>query len=116
MEAKVHVITSDGALRRALVSRLQNAPNLPVTVLPERPENGHYAPGAILLIPVTELPISRCEELARLGLRVIVLAAMPRDADASRYREAGAAAYIPMSVDLTPLFETIRSTLESVRS
>lgn len=113
VEANVHVITADGALRRALVSRLQNAPNLPVTVLQERPENGHYAPGEILLIPVSELPLERCEELARQGLRVIALAPMPRESDGVRYRDAGAAAYIPMSVDLAPLLGAVKSLLDS---
>lgn len=116
VEANVHVITADGALRRALVSRLQNAPDLPVTVLSERPDNGHYAPGEILLIPVTELPIPRCEELARQGLRLIVLAPMPRESDAAHYRDAGAVAYIPMSVDLSLLFNALKDVVGSEQS
>lgn len=61
-----------------------------------------------MVIPSAELTPGRCRELAAEGPEIVILAAFPRQIDQSSYTAAGAAAYVPMSVDAGPLIEAIR--------
>jgi len=52
-----------------------------------------------------------CAELVNRGLSVIVLAPVPSAKEEARYRSAGASAYLPMVINLTPLFAAVAALL-----
>lgn len=114
MEAVVRVVSADGALRRALVSRLTNAPGMDVRVQADVPRDWNYLRGDIVVIPATEVPPARCQSLAASGIHVIVLAALPRQTERASFLAAGAFAYVTMAVDLSPLTDAIQKGLSFV--
>jgi hypothetical protein len=103
----VQVITADGALRRALSSRLGSALPLAAEVRSDLTSGRRFAPSDILVIPAAELPPARCRALTQHGLHVVVLAAFPRRIDEQSYLDAGAEAYVPMTVDTAMLVGAI---------
>jgi DNA-binding NarL/FixJ family response regulator len=102
----IHVVSSDSALRRALVARLGRSPDLSL------PTTGWsldvQLPGRIVVVPASECSPGACRDLVARGHSVIVLAAVLRDNDRERYLAAGAAAYVPMTVDSEQLLEALR--------
>jgi len=105
MMPSLHVVTSDGALKKALVTRLDRALGMNLSHDGQRhpPE-----PDDIVVSTTTECPAGRAAELAASGVHVIVLSAIPREDERDRYRQAGAEAYLPMSTDVTQLVDAIR--------
>ena len=61
----------------------------------------------VLVAPASDLPVRSCRQAAINGLRVIVLAPVPRERDQLAYEDAGAYAYIPMSIDSRELGQRI---------
>lgn len=62
----------------------------------------HYladrAPEAIVVADSFECSVLECAALTRSGTEVVILAMLPHPSHARRYTEAGAAAYLPMTV------------------
>jgi hypothetical protein len=96
-------------LRRALVAQLRQAPDF------ELPELGGPMDGAsasdVVVSTTSDCPEGRVAEFARDGVRVVVLAAIPRKEECRRYRSAGASAYIPMTADGVSLLKEIREAV-----
>lgn len=103
---RVHVLTSDALLRRALRARLASAR----FVFPDS-RDGAPPPSRhdVVLATTSDLPSERCAELASAGVRVVMLAAVPRERERSRYTAAGAAAYLPMTADGSQLVAELRA-------
>lgn len=114
MEAVVRVVSADGALRRALVSRLANAPGITARVQADVPRDWDFPEGDIVVVPATEVPPNRCQSLVASGVHVIVLAALPRQVERASFLAAGALAYVTMAVDLSPLTDAILKALSFV--
>ena len=114
MEPTILVVSSDGALRRALVSQLSAALPLNVEAHANLARGTGTGPSGIVVVPAAELTLSHCRGLVQEGLRVVVLAAFPRQIDQESYIDAGAAAYLPMTTDPAPLLEAIIRVSESV--
>ncbi|WP_322819631.1 hypothetical protein [Tepidiforma sp.] len=106
----VHVVTADGALRRALVARLERAPGLREFTSGEV-DYASVQPGDVVISTPADCPPERAHELARTGAAVIILAAIPRPEEQRRYERAGVAAYIPMLIDGLDLVDAIRRHL-----
>ncbi|HEY4668568.1 MAG TPA: hypothetical protein VIH05_02200 [Tepidiformaceae bacterium] len=103
----VHVATTDVSLHRALKSRLTRTDRFKVSAF--EGAVGEAAEGDIVVTTVSACPVEQCAELARRGVVVIVLAAIPRQTEADQYRAGGAAAYIAMTVDSEELLREVRS-------
>lgn len=101
----VHVLTTDGALRRALLGRLKRVPEIDELVCDDGAPPPQ--PRDIVVATASDCPTDRVAELATAGVRVIILAAVPREGDRDRYRQAGACAYVAMAVDTTLLVNAI---------
>ncbi len=65
----------------------------------------------VLVAPAPDLPVRSCRQATINGLRVIVLAPVPREREQLAYEDAGAYAYIPMSVDIRELAKRISALL-----
>jgi len=114
MEAVVRVVSADGALRRALVSRLSNAEGLTARVQADVPRDWDFPEGDVIVVPATEVPPDRCQSLVAAGVHVIVLAALPRQVERASFLAAGALAYVTMNVDLSSLTDAILKALSFV--
>ncbi len=101
----LHVVTSDGALQKALRARLSGALGVDLSHDGQRRQP---ARDDIVVSTTTECPADRAAELAAAGVHVIILSAIPREEERVRYRQAGADAYLPMSMDVTELVDAIR--------
>ena len=102
----VHVVASDETLRSALVNRLQAAELVP----PPRGDTlDHVYSSGVVVATTADCPSERCAELAAAGVRVVVLAPVPRQGERDRYLRAGAAAYLPMDVDGRELVRSVRN-------
>ena len=107
----LYVVASDRLLRRALLAKLRSA-HLEGVVMPERDGwLGAAESGDMVITPVADCPPERCTELARAGIRVIVLAPIPRDAERQQYLDAGASGYVPMTIDSNDLIAAIRGAV-----
>jgi DNA-binding NarL/FixJ family response regulator len=106
----VHVVTADGALRRALVARLERAPGLREFASGDL-DFAAVQPGDVVISTPADCPPERAHEVARAGAAVIILAAIPRPEEQRRYERAGVAAYIPMLIDGLDLVDAIRRHL-----
>ncbi len=106
----VHVVSSDGALRRALVARLERAPELHHHTSGDL-DFSSIRPGDVVVTTPADCPPERAHELVRAGAAVIILAAIPRQEERSRYERAGVAAYIPMLIDGVDLLRAIGQSL-----
>lgn len=69
------------------------------------------APGDMLVAPVGDCPVERCAELVRHDVRVIVLTPIPRDSERALYLDAGACAYVPMTIDSSELLLAIEAVV-----
>ncbi len=107
----VYVATDNAALRRALLAQFGQQPDL--FFVPEASRNGMATHGDVLLSTPTDCPAERCAELAGAGVRVMILAPVPRDRERQRYRRAGAAAYLPMSVEHGHLLHEVQRVAEA---
>jgi DNA-binding NarL/FixJ family response regulator len=101
----VQVVASDEALRSALVNRLQAADLEPA---PRGGTLDHVCSPGVVVATTSDCPSERCAELAASGVRVVVLAPVPRPGERERYLRAGAAAYLPMDVDGRELVRSVR--------
>lgn len=110
----VHVATSDVSLHRALRSRLTRTEPFKVSAF--EGAVGEAARGDIVVTTVSACPVEHCAELASQGVAVIVLAAIPRQAEADQYRAAGAAAYIAMTVDSEELLRELRGAASRMQA
>ena len=106
--ATMRVSISDARLRDALVSRLRKTNGISIASdadsLPADSD-----PNEVVVATVADCPVSAVPALARAGVRLVILAAVPNHLQADRYREAGAVAYLPMDIDLRPLVDAIHS-------
>lgn len=107
----IHVVTADGALRRALVARLDRVPGLHDHAS-GAPDFAAIRAGEIVISTPTDCPPERAAELTRSGIAVIILAAIPRPGEQARYERAGVTAYIPMLIDGVELLRAIDRILE----
>jgi hypothetical protein len=110
----IHVVSADGALRRALVARLERAPELHEHTEGAAGFEG-IGPGDVVVTTPADCPPERAHELVRAGAAVIILAPIPRPEERARYERAGAAAYIPMLIDGVDLVRAIARSLERAR-
>jgi len=106
MVVTIHVVSADGRLRQALRSRFGTA--LCGCVVATATAVGGVAAGDVVVAPAAELSVSDCARLARDGVRVVVLAPIPRLLEEHRYSAAGARSYLPMTVDTGPLIEAVK--------
>ncbi len=106
MVVTIHVVSADGRLREALRSRLGTA--LCSCVVAWAAAVGGAAAGDVVVAPTAELSVSDCARLARDGVRVVVLAPIPRLIEERSYSAAGARGYLPMTVDTGPLIEAVK--------
>ncbi len=107
----VHVATDNAALRRGLLAQFGQQPDL--FFVPEASCNGMAAHGDVLISTPMDCPAERCARLAEAGVRVMILAPVPRDKEQQLYRRAGAAAYLPMSVQHGHLLQEVERVAEA---
>ena len=110
MEVLVSIRVSDVGLRNALESRLRESPGLRLAA-----NGGELARGSVIVSVVRDCPPPDCARLASEGRRVIILVPVHRAQEAEQYRVAGAAAYLPMDLDVERLAGAIRDA-DSVRN
>lgn len=100
----------DRALYRALRAQLARVGDWDFRPLDQPLEEA--GPGAIVVATPSVVSVHACRELARRGVRVIILCPIARPNERHDYLEAGAAAYVPMSVEGTELYEALRAICE----
>ena len=105
----VHILTSDEALRRALLAHIAVDERMSVSCV----DADTAARGDVVVAPTSDLPLDRCGEISAAGARVIVLAAIPTQSERARYLAAGAFAYMPMAMDTHSLPAQIRKAVAS---
>jgi hypothetical protein len=96
----VVVVTPVDSLRRALVARLGGVDGVECKSV-ERPEC--VADARVVVGPAHVVTTDQCAAMAARGVKVVILTPVPTDEEANLYRAAGAAAYLPMLLDLGPL-------------
>jgi DNA-binding response OmpR family regulator len=106
MESSVAVQVGDPVLGKVLSSRLGQLTGAEV-----HPGAARLPADAVVITAASSCALSQCTSLARRGTSVVVLAELPTTADRSRYLAAGAAAYLPMAVDLSPLVAVVTGLL-----
>lgn len=106
MGKAIHILTTDPALKHALVSRIGSSTKAD-GVEPGFDGDDHVLAGDLVIAPSSDCPPARCEELAHAAAKVIILAALPRADEERRYAVAGASAYIPMTLDGDILMKTV---------
>ncbi|HEY5476325.1 MAG TPA: hypothetical protein VIK11_06365 [Tepidiformaceae bacterium] len=106
MGKAIHILTTDAALKHALVSRIGSSSS-GAGVTPGPAGEEQYLAGDLVIAPSGDCPPARCEELAHASAKVIILAALPRSDEELRYTIAGASAYIPMTLDGDLLMKTV---------
>lgn len=100
----LYVVTGDSALKRALVGRIQRAPDFHLPA-----SDGSFdqlGAGDLVITTPADCSPAFCAQLVAGGVKVIILAPVVREADLARYRRVGAE-YIPMLVDTEQLFEAL---------
>jgi len=107
----VHVATGNAALRRGLLAQFGQQPDL--FFVPEASRDGLAAEGDVLISTPMDCPVERCAALAEKGVRVMILAPVPRDRERHTYSQAGAAAYLPMSVEHGHLLQEVERVAAS---
>jgi DNA-binding NarL/FixJ family response regulator len=97
----------DRALYRALRAQLARLADWDFRPVDE-PLDG-APPGAIVVSTPSVLGIQECRELANRGIHVVILCPVLRNSEREAYLAAGAAAYVPMSVEGRELYEALRA-------
>lgn len=105
-ERPVRILTSDMSLAEQLRARLELLLGCGVTILQGI---GETAPQEIVVTTTTECSPDECAGLTQSGVAVVVLAALPSNYQERSYREAGAADYLAMSLDMGPLAGALQS-------
>lgn len=105
MPSPISVYFVDTKLAKTLSSRLAAATGRDVAVV-DNLLTALDAPG-LLVTSTTQCSPAECAGIAEVGHQVIVLAAVPSAFQKQVYENAGASAYLPMSLDLEPLTEAI---------
>lgn len=105
MAQPIRIVTRDTTLRRVLARILERSGRFAVTPTAGFPSQPN--PEELVVAPVGDCSLRRCEALAAAGGRVIVLAAVPRRAEQEQYLEAGAVAYLPMDPDGKALMDAL---------
>ncbi len=77
---------------------------------------GEAPAGAIVVATPSVVGAEECRALAARGIHVVILCPIPRPSDREAYLEAGAAAYVPMSVDGRELYEALRAICQAAAS
>jgi len=103
----VHVKASDALLGRVLQTRLtQHLGDLAEFAPPDsEPKSG------VVVATSPACKPEECAELVSRGASVVVLAPVPTASEEERYRSAGAAAYLPMVINLGPLYAAVAALL-----
>ena len=110
VEIGIHLVVGDSALRGALASRISRQAGFQVAAQDGRLNN--VSTGDLVLTTPSDCSPAQCGELVRDGVRVVLLAPVPRETDRANYAFAGAR-YIPMLVDTGELFDAL---LEAART
>ena len=66
-------------------------------------------PGSVLVVVSGDCRPALCLPMRRGGVEVVVLAALPQEEEGHEFLRCGAAAYLPMDMDLSTLADSIRS-------
>lgn len=101
---RVVVVASDSYLRRAVAARL--GPHSPAGCTASDTLDD-TAPDDIVLVPERDCPPAKCQVLARQGVRVIILSALPNDRRRAAYARAGADAYVTLTLDPSALIGAV---------
>ena len=96
----IRIVTSDLSLAEQLRVRLDSVLDHAVTVLHSITET---TPPAVVVTTTSACSADECAGLTQSGVDVVVLAALPSTFQEDTYRQAGAAHYLPMSMDIAPL-------------
>jgi hypothetical protein len=102
---RISVYFADPALANALRERLAAATDETVEVVDD--VVSQLGQLGTLVTSTTQCSPAECAGIAEAGGQVIVLAAVPSDFQKQLYESAGAAAYLPMALDLAPLVAAI---------
>ncbi len=100
----VHILAATPGLRAGLRAELASVPGV---ALEEPNSQAPWAPGDIVIVPVSECSPRRCAEFIATGVTVIVLAEFPNKAERNLYWTTGASAYIPMTPGSTELTDAV---------
>jgi hypothetical protein len=104
VQLTVQLAIKDERLRAALGSSLARHEEIAVA----QRDDG-VGPRAVVVVAGESSPAA-CATLVATGAPVIVLTAIPRDAEERHYRAAGEYAYLPMMLDTAALLDAIRSS------
>ncbi len=103
-EIDIQLLVRDPSVNAALASRIARAPGFLAQV---RDAGFAPLPGSIILTTPSDCSPVYCAELVRDGVRVVLLAPVPRESDRAAYALAGGH-FIPMQVDTHELFAALR--------
>ncbi len=101
----VFVMVSDAELSRAVARWARHT--LPGTAVEVALPSRALRASDVVITTEGDCTTFRCAEFVQTGVAVIVLAAVPRPSSELHYRAAGAAAYLPMSLDTRPIAQAI---------
>ncbi|MFN0093957.1 MAG: hypothetical protein ACKVVT_04165 [Dehalococcoidia bacterium] len=104
------VVTSNVALRRALVAHLEGVGHFVVVA---RDDTADLERGDIVIAPTDGISPEEAFAVVAVGASLIVLAPLPSDPERDRYLAAGAGAYLPMLVDGDALHNAVARALGS---
>lgn len=102
----MRVLTSDAALAEQLCARLGDTLGRAVTVLDAASQT---LAREVVVTTTSACSPDECAGLAQSGVSVVVLAALPSNFQEQNYRSAGAADYLPMTLDIGPLADAVLS-------
>lgn len=106
-ERTISLHFTDVSLANALRDRIAaDAPDRRIVVVDDLVQSVRAC--GTLVTSTTQCSPAECAGLAEAGMHVIVLAAVPSEFQKGLYESAGAAAYLPMTLDLAPLIAAIK--------
>ena len=108
----IALLVRDVGLANALRRCLQDVIDAPSVTLDRMVE---LPPSTVILTTTSDCPPSVCGGLTERGLRIVVLAALPNDAQAKHYERIGAIAYVPMEVSAESLRHLVSGFLSAPR-
>lgn len=104
----IHVVVGVPSLAATLAQVLADATGRAVGI---HPVVGNSPAPAVLVAATSECSPDECFGLKQDNRDVIILAAVPSPFQEQAYLKAGAAGYLPMSIDVGPLVELLRALL-----